>query len=774
MASDTASSINTRRGSRPRRSALGALLRVFVGVLSLGAGAVLPGAHASASLNWSIVSSPNGSGVGSELAGVSCPSATFCVAVGESDGTLIESWNGSAWSPVLSLSLSSGSQLDGVACTSPAFCVAVGFDGPNQDTIIESWDGSAWSLGSNPNNVPALGELHDVSCTSISSCVAVGCSGCNCFQCTSDTLVESWNGIAWSVVSSPNGSQSVFNNLAGVSCSSPDFCVAVGATGSNMLLESWNGSAWSIVASPSPGVGASLNGVSCTSASFCIVVGGDGHTGDTLIESWNGSAWTIDSSPNPSSVFNALTGVSCTSPSFCAAVGDYADNTGNTETLAESWDGSAWSADSSANPASPMNEFIGVSCTVQICAAAGFFFTGSVDNTLVEMATPKTPPPPTLSITKSHSAGSFAQGGSGAYTITVGDNAGANPTAGAVRVFDTVPAGMTISSMSGTGWTCTPPACTRSDSIAGGGSYAPITVDVHVASNAPTTGQLVNHASVSGGGDPSGPHTAADPTTITGGTPPSQAASLSITKSHGNSFGQNTSGSYTIVVSNAAGVGATSGSVSVVDDAPAGVAITSMVGTGWVCAVPPSCTRSDALQPGDAYPAIIANVKVAANAPTGTVTNHATVSGGGDPATHTAADPTSITGSAPPPQAASLSIAKTHTGSFTPGQSGNYTIAVSNAPEAGSTSGTVMVTENPPSGLTVTNMSGTGWTCIVPICHRSDALPGGSSYQPIAVTVNVSAGLTGTLTNHASVTGGGDPSGAHTVSDATAIGQPTP
>ena len=56
-----------------------------------------------------------------------------------------------------------------------------------------------------------------------------------------------------------------------------------------------------------------------------------------------------------------------------------------------------------------------------------------------------------------------------------------------------------------------------------------------------------------------------------------------------------------------------------------------------------------------------------------------------------------------------LSITKTHTGTFTPGQSGTYAIVVSNT--AGTTSGTVAVTESLPSGLSLGSMSGGGWTC---------------------------------------------------------------
>src|SRR5439155_845039 len=92
---------------------------------------------------------------------------------------------------------------------------------------------------------------------------------------------------------------------------------------------------------------------------------------------------------------------------------------------------------------------------------------------------------------------------------------------------------------------------------------------------------------------------------------------------------------------------------------------------------------------------------------------------------------------------AALSIAKTHSGNFAPGQQGvTYTVTVSNAATAGPTSGTVTVTETPPSGLALASMAGTGWICSANTCTRSDALSGGASYPPITVTVNVGAAAT--------------------------------
>ncbi|MEO8660788.1 MAG: Ig-like domain repeat protein [Bryobacteraceae bacterium] len=106
---------------------------------------------------------------------------------------------------------------------------------------------------------------------------------------------------------------------------------------------------------------------------------------------------------------------------------------------------------------------------------------------------------PDLKITKTHT-GSFVQGQTGAtYTIQV-QNAGTAVTAGTVTVTESVPAGLTLVSQSGSGWDCSVvPTCTRSDALAASQFYPDITVTVNVASNASSS--LTNTASVSGGSD---------------------------------------------------------------------------------------------------------------------------------------------------------------------------------------------------------------------------------------------------------------------------------
>jgi hypothetical protein len=240
---------------------------------------------------------------------------------------------------------------------------------------------------------------------------------------------------------------------------------------------------------------------------------------------------------------------------------------------------------------------------------------------------------------------------------------------------------------------------------------------------------------------------------------------LTITKSHTGNFAQGDIGDvYTLVVTNVSGAPFTTGLVTVTEYPPTGLSVTSMSGTGWTCSFP-NCTRTDVLLSGQSYPSISVVVNVAANAPA-SVTNQVTVIGGAS-LPGTASDLTNIV---PPPPL--FVITKSHVGSFAQGQAGaQYTITVRNT-GLGVTAGLVTMTETPPAGMTVTALSGTGWTCDTATCTRTDALPPAASYPSVTATVNVSGSAASPLVNKATVTGGGSLLAA--VADSTMITSTTP
>jgi hypothetical protein len=98
-------------------------------------------------------------------------------------------------------------------------------------------------------------------------------------------------------------------------------------------------------------------------------------------------------------------------------------------------------------------------------------------------------------------------------------------------------------------------------------------------------------------------------------------------------------------------------------------------------------------------------------------------------------------------------IQMTRVGTPTQGQAGfQYQVLVTNS-GSGDSSGMVTVTEQPGAGITVTGMSGSGWSCnpSTLTCTRQDALAAGASYPAITVTVNITAAA---ILNQVRVSGG--------------------
>jgi len=373
--------------------------------------------------------------------------------------------------------------------------------------------------------------------------------------------------------------------------------------------------------------------------------------------------------------------------------------------------------------------------------------------------------PADMTVTSAHT-GNFTQGQVGAsYALTVSDVAGAGQVVGTVTVVDTLPAGLTATAMSGTGWTCTvaTATCTASGILGGGSSYPPITLTVNVSSGAAAS--VANSVTVSGGGETNTANdTGTDVTTIN-----SLTADLTVASAHTGNFTQGQVGAtYTLTVSNI-GAAATAGTVTVVDTLPASLTATAMSGTGWTCTVATvTCTTSSVVASSGSYPAITLTVSVSGSAPS-SVTNSVTVSGGGETnaGNDTGSDPTTVIATTP-----NLTVASTHSGSFAQGQVGaTYTVTVSNVGN-GSTAGTVTVVDTLPTGLTATALSGSGWTCTVATrtCTTSTVLANGASYPAITLTVTVASTALASVTNSVTVSGGGDTTtGNNTGTDATTV-----
>jgi hypothetical protein len=399
----------TARTALLASAALAALTAPVSPALAADRGPAAHGAEDARHLTWKVVPSPNEGPPASAsnlLSAVSCVSARACTAVGSffpgratPARSLIESWNGTAWT-IAPSPKKRDTGLQSVSCLSASACTAVGLQGLPGRTLAESWNGTAWTIVPSPNAGPASASngLSGVSCVSGRFCAAVG--NINVSQNIVKTLIESWNGTRWAVVPSPNRPHArLLDGLNSVSCVSARSCTAVGSAGVKTLIETWNGTAWSIVPSPNgPAAGGEsiLDGISCVSASACTAVGYAGAK--SLVESWNGTAWSIVPSPNegPTDAFDRLDGVSCTSARSCAAVGSFSylvRHRDTYRTLAESWNGTSWAVVPSPSGAHGIaaNFLLGVSCASAVmCSAVGNYGDGlhGRRKTLAELGAP--------------------------------------------------------------------------------------------------------------------------------------------------------------------------------------------------------------------------------------------------------------------------------------------------------------------------------------------------------------------------------------------------
>jgi hypothetical protein len=292
---------------------------------------------------WSRQGFPHNAGDEVLLHGVSCPSATQCIAVGDTLNSkgyhpMALKLSGSTWSNAKAVT-GNGIMLDSVACPSATRCIVVGSQGSGSSlrSFAEQWNGSTWSAvpvprpaGTPPN------ALDSVSCASASNCMAVGSS--NISGTVTHAIAERWNGAAWSpstIATVPDG---VFT---GVACRAAADCTAVGSRYSNNgptpLVEHWNG-AWSIEPIAG-GTGDQLESVSCPQAGQCIAVGASPSRTTLAVLIANSKLTSVPTQNPANSSDNQLMGVTCAASGVCEAVGetvrDYPDGGGAETSLIE-------------------------------------------------------------------------------------------------------------------------------------------------------------------------------------------------------------------------------------------------------------------------------------------------------------------------------------------------------------------------------------------------------------------------------------------------------
>lgn len=197
-------------------------------------------------------------------------------------------------------------------------------------------------------NTHVYNAFHGVAPISSDDVWAVGSSGNGNFGQL--TLIEHWDGAAWTVVPSPNPGTNA-NELEDVVAVSSNNVWAVGyytASGNSSLsvILHWDGTSWTQVASPSPASFLNdLYDIDAVSANNIWAVGYSWNAGSahsTLIMHWDGTSWNIIPSPNANQFQNHLASVSALSANDVWAAGSYIHSSGKWQTLVMHWDGTAW------------------------------------------------------------------------------------------------------------------------------------------------------------------------------------------------------------------------------------------------------------------------------------------------------------------------------------------------------------------------------------------------------------------------------------------------
>ena len=261
---------------------------------------------------WQVVTSPNPGGCCNTLNAVTTVGKSAAWAVGttgkKGEEALIERWNGRAWAQVASPSPGGlDARLNGVAAAGTSTAWAVGaYFGPSLRPLIERWNGRAWNVVTSPNPGGCCNALTAVATVGESAAWTVGTTG----KTVDEALIERWNGRAWTQEPSPRPAGSRGSILTGIAARSPANAWAVGyyytkpktEPAVRTLIERWNGRAWTQEPSPNPGGSAVhspdqslLQAVGAVSSSQAWAAGSyssGNPRGTILIERRAGGTWS--------------------------------------------------------------------------------------------------------------------------------------------------------------------------------------------------------------------------------------------------------------------------------------------------------------------------------------------------------------------------------------------------------------------------------------------------------------------------------------------------
>jgi hypothetical protein len=373
------------------------------------ASVVMMSSFAAAASSWKLVPSPN-PGSANSIGGLVAFSPNEVWGVGSASSssyagckgrTLAARWNGSAFVEVQAPFTAMCAAVNSVGGTSTQDIWAVGSTNEGRDTHLRHWDGTNWATvaGAAIQVPPSGGRRHRSTAlygiTALSSTNVWAVGNAEYADFSNNTLVEHWNGSAWSLVPAAAATGSTLRAISAVSASD---MWAVGSGGSSgsatfaTLIEHWNGTQWSVVSSPNTNKLNYLRGVSAVSTNDVWAVGDavkdpfDGFSVyRTLIQHWDGKTWTIVPAPNVGPDNNSLAAVAARSTNDVWAVGYWDDRSGDIpirRTLVEHWNGMRWKVVASPNAGTGDNWLTSV---VAPAATQAVFASGnSAAGTLIE------------------------------------------------------------------------------------------------------------------------------------------------------------------------------------------------------------------------------------------------------------------------------------------------------------------------------------------------------------------------------------------------------
>jgi hypothetical protein len=279
--------------------------------------------------------------------------------------TLIEHWDGLNWSLVASRNVEGtlSNYLQGVASRSATEVWAVGWSMgigiQTQKTLVERWDGSAWSIVPSPNPGPTGNSLEAVAVIGDDAAWAVGSMYSTAV--VSLPISMHWDGSVWTAVDVPVPpfcTQRTY--LTDVAAARPKLVLATGycttAAGDQGFVLRWDGRAWSVAAGPDqiPAPSA-LNGLTFKSGTEAWAVGTAG--GQAFILHWDGTAWAAVDAPADVGPDSSLTSIDSSRTRLWAVGLGQSSQPPFAGRLTARWDGTAWER----VPAGDFGSFNGVS-----------------------------------------------------------------------------------------------------------------------------------------------------------------------------------------------------------------------------------------------------------------------------------------------------------------------------------------------------------------------------------------------------------------------------